>query len=173
MISPYIVMCGILILGLLQGLFSQGTSHFSVLAGIRTKNALLLSLFEKILRTPSTKSQEGECLNFWSEINIENELYLFCFDFQVMHPMWSTISSIWQLKMCQMSRRPFGICSMFGLCQSKWLSLLPLSIRKLDGLVVWGQSVEFSSLSRCNYWLEKLWSRTIKWSKSMVTSVYF
>ena len=62
MSSPYIVMCGILILGLLQGLFSQGTSHFSVLAGIRTKNALLLSLFEKILRTPSTKSQDGECL---------------------------------------------------------------------------------------------------------------
>ena len=54
-LSPYIIMFGILMLGMLQGLFSQSTSHISVLAGIRAKNALLLALFEKILRTPLRK----------------------------------------------------------------------------------------------------------------------
>ena len=52
-------------LGMFQGLFSQGTSHISVLAGIRTKNALLLTLFEKVLKTPLTKIdgkiQESKC----------------------------------------------------------------------------------------------------------------
>ena len=54
-LSPYLIMFGILMLGMLQGLFSQSTSHISVLAGIRAKNALLLALFEKILRTPLRK----------------------------------------------------------------------------------------------------------------------
>ena len=54
-LSPYIIMFGILMLGILQGLFSQSTSHISVLAGIRAKNALLLAIFEKILRTPLRK----------------------------------------------------------------------------------------------------------------------
>jgi ABC-type multidrug transport system fused ATPase/permease subunit len=53
--SPYIIAVIILLTSILQGLFSQGSSHFCVLAGIRAKNALTVLLYEKALKLPVVK----------------------------------------------------------------------------------------------------------------------
>ena len=57
--SPYLITFVILLCGLLQGIFSQATAHMSTLAGIRAKNALLVQLYEKVLKLPITNKKEN------------------------------------------------------------------------------------------------------------------
>ena len=56
--SPYLITFVILLCGLLQGIFSQATAHMSTLAGIRAKNAILVLLYEKVLKLPITNKKE-------------------------------------------------------------------------------------------------------------------
>ena len=56
--SPYVIVFAIFAFSVLQGIFSQATSHFSILAGIRAKNAILVLLYEKTLALPVIKEQK-------------------------------------------------------------------------------------------------------------------
>ena len=56
--SPYVIVFAIFAFSVLQGIFSQATSHFSILAGIRAKNAILVLLYEKTLTLPVINEQK-------------------------------------------------------------------------------------------------------------------
>ena len=71
--SPYVIVFAIFAFSVLQGIFSQATSHFSILAGIRAKNAILVLLYEKTLTLPVIKEQKQNTPTKNSDDNSDEE----------------------------------------------------------------------------------------------------